>query len=137
VDLFYEGLIQKEHFYRTITKDTLLVPIPLHPMRARKRGYNQSLLLANGLAKRFDLTVADCLSRVKNTVPQVGLSQKERQENIKDAFALKSGVNMQDVAQVFLIDDVVTSGATLKEAAKLLKKVGVGKVWGVTLAHGN
>ena len=137
-DFFYEGLIQNEFFYRLQDEYSCFVPIPLHPAKQRKRGYNQSKLLAEGLEKRFGIPVVDCLERVKNTKTQVGLTQKERQENSKDAFILQassSGI-LKKYRQAFLVDDVVTSGATLREAARVLKKAGVKKVWGVTLAHG-
>lgn len=105
---------------------------------SRKRGYNQTMLLAEGLVKRLRSTVLDCLTRVKNTKTQVGLSKDDRRGNITDAFALKYPVNknITKSQQVFLIDDVVTSGATLREAAKVLKKAGFEHVWGLTLAHG-
>ncbi len=134
-DLFYEGIIQKEQFYCLLKTPSILVPIPLHTKKFRKRGYNQARLLADGLAKQFGMPVVDCLDRVKETKTQVGLTKEKRQENIKDAFALK-GKNASNFPQVFLVDDVATSGATLREAAKVLKKAGVEKVWGLTLAHG-
>jgi competence protein ComFC len=137
-ELFYEGLIQKEQFYRLLQTESVFVPIPLHASKFRKRGYNQAQKLADGLSKKFEIRLMDCLARIKNTKTQVGLTKEERQENIKDAFALKKefAEQMKDMSQVFLIDDVATSGATLREAAKVLKKAGVKKVWGVTLAHG-
>lgn len=158
-DLFYEGLIQQEQFYSTLTDATLFVPIPLHGSKLRKRGYNQALLLAQGLSRkcqirtpppgrqriRHQLSTArqgfpvwDCLRRVKNTHTQVGLAQKDRRENIRGAFILKTSFEqaVKHLPQVFLIDDICTSGATLLESARILKKAGVGKVWGVTLAHG-
>jgi competence protein ComFC len=138
IDLFYEGIIQKEQFMSLLQESFVFVPIPLHTSKFRKRGYNQSNLLAQGLAKRFDATVLDCLMRVKHTKTQVGLTKEDRKKNITDAFALHG--NMSDLikngSQIFLIDDVVTSGATLREAAKILKKSGFKKVWGITLAHG-
>lgn len=137
-DFLYEGLIQKEQFYQLIQKDSVFVPIPLHSSRFRQRGYNQSHLLAKGLGQKLDIKVVDLLERVKSTKTQVGRSQKERAENIRGAFAVKKayGEKMKKYRQIFLIDDVVTSGATLKEAAKVLKKAGVANVWGITLAHG-
>lgn len=137
-ELFYEGLIQKEQFYKQQNIPSLFVPVPLHPSKYRKRGYNQAEKLAEGLAKKFDIPVVHALSRVKNTKTQVGLSKKEREENIKDAFKIKKDFidELKAIQQVFLIDDVSTSGATLKECAKVLKKAGVENVWGVTLAHG-
>jgi competence protein ComFC len=138
VELAYEGLIQKEIFYNVLETDSVVIPIPLYKTKLKSRGYNQSALLAKGLAKRFSLPVVDALERVKNTQTQVGLSQEERKENIKDAFEIKNEYvsQLDGIKQVFLIDDIVTSGATLNEAAKLLKRAGVKRVWGVTLAHG-
>lgn len=133
-DLFYEGLIQKEGCYQLLTDTSVIVPIPLYKTKLRSRGYNQSQLLAESLARKCGIKVSECLDRVKNTHTQVGLSQQERQDNIRDAFTLK--FHEADHLQILLVDDVVTSGATLNEAAKLLKKAGVKKVWGLTLAHG-
>jgi ComF family protein len=101
------------------------------------RGYNQSALLAQGMGKKLSVDVLDCLKRIKKTQTQVGLSQAKRLENMKDAFVLKKSFTAEKYEQVFLVDDVVTSGATLREAAKVFKKAGVEKVWGITLAHGN
>ena len=117
---------------------SVFIPIPLHEGKIKKRGYNQAKQLAEGLAKRFDVSVVDCLKRVKSTKTQVGLTKEERRKNIEQAFALQGTVSepLQKYQQVFLVDDVVTSGATLQEAAKVLKKAGFTKVWGVTLAHG-
>ena len=138
-DLLYEGLIQKEMFYRLLQKESVFAPIPLYVVKKNRRGYNQSQLLAEGLGKKFGVSVVDLLTRSKNTKTQVGLSQNERRKNIQDAFSIKKEYSdkVKDYKQIFLIDDVVTSGATLKEAAKVLKKAGVSKIWGVTLAHGN
>lgn len=138
IDLFYEGIIQKEQFFSLLDGQSVLIPIPLHSVKFKKRGYNESKLLADGLAKRLNITVVDCLQRVKHTKTQVGLSKEDRIRNIDDAFTLK--YNNADVIKkyhnVFLVDDVVTSGATLREAARVLKKAGCKKVWGLTLAHG-
>jgi competence protein ComFC len=137
-DFFYEGLIQKELFYSLTQEQSLLVPIPLHKLKLRKRGYNQAKLLAEGLSRKLDIPVQDLLERIKNTKTQVGLSQQERAENIRGAFALSETyvTKMKNIKNIFLVDDVATSGATLQEAAKILKKAGVGTVWGITLAHG-
>lgn len=135
----YEGLIQKEMFYQLLQKESVFVPIPLYHLKHKKRGYNQAKLLAEGLGKKLDIKVIDPFLRVKNTKTQVGLSQTERKENIKDAFSIKKEYQekIKNYTQIFLVDDVATSGSTLKEAAVLLKKSGAEKVWGITLAHGN
>jgi len=134
VELCYESLIQKEVFMKIVSSTCVLVPIPLAARKFRQRGYNQSLLLAYGLAKKFSLPVADVLRRKKETKPQFGLQKDERKKNIKDAFILKGAIP-SDVATVLLIDDVLTTGATLMEASKLLKQCGVREVWGITFAR--
>lgn len=138
IELFYEGLIQNERFYQLLTSRSLYIPIPLHPKKFRKRGYNQSFLLSSGLAERFCMPVVDGLVRIKETKTQVGLNKDLRAENICGAFMLnpKHEKSLKMYEQVFLVDDVVTSGATLREAANVLKRAGVKRVWGVTLAHG-
>lgn len=136
IDFFSEGLIQQEQCYRVLQSAECLIPIPLHATKLRKRGYNQAKLLADGLGKRFGIPVIDCLIRVKNTKTQVGLTQKERLENSKDAFSIKKVFVNEQYNNVLLVDDVVTTGATLQEASKVLKKAGVQQVWGITLAHG-
>jgi len=139
LEFFYEGLIQKEVFYNLLQKPSVFVPIPLHRSRLRRRGYNQSYLLAEGLGKMFQIKTLDILQRTKNTKTQVGLTKSEREKNIKGAFAIKKEYldKASGLKQIFLIDDVATSGSTLKEAAKILKENGTGKVFGLTLAHGN
>ena len=155
VELFYEGLIQNEAFVRNLefkNDGVAFVPVPLHSSKLRKRGYNQADLLAKGIASRLvsevgsnsdrtfrnDIVIWDCLERVRSTHTQVGLTAEKRKENIKDAFRVKSEFQekLQKNVQVFLIDDIVTSGATLLEAGSVLKKAGVKYVWGATLAHG-
>lgn len=138
VDLFYEGIIQKETFFPILKEPAIFTSIPLHQSKFRKRGYNQSTILAEGLAKRFGLPFFELLKREKNTKTQVGLSKENRKANIDHAFALRYDVSdlTKTYRHIFLVDDVVTSGATLREAAKVLKKAGFDNVWGLTLAHG-
>lgn len=154
IELFFEGIIQNEILSKLLDHKSIFVPIPLHDNRYRKRGYNQSELLSQGMSKKLGIPLLNLLKRVKNTKTQVGLKKDQRAENIKDAFVLnpkfdikksKFETNLKNQNsnshklssyQIFLVDDVVTSGATLLEAAKVLKKSGVSKVYGLTLAHG-
>jgi len=112
-----------------------LVPVPLHIRRERWRGFNQSQLIAEKLSDKFGIEI-DChgLKRVKHGKAQAKLSKSERWENIKGSFFWEkeslSGRN------IILIDDVVTTGATLNEAAKVLKENGAGEVWGLVVARG-
>lgn len=135
-ELFYEGIIQKEDFFAINPANSILVPIPLFKSKYRSRGYNQAELLAKGLGKKLQIPVVSLLQRVRATQSQVGLDRRKREENIKGAFAF-AGEGGVIGKTVFLVDDVLTSGATLSEAAKVLKKAGVRKVYGVTLAHGS
>lgn len=135
-DLLYESLIQREEFARVFEKEKsniFLVPIPLSSEKLKKRGYNQSEILAKDLGKKLGLPYINLLRRIKDTKSQVGLDKKERRENIKNAFALKGEFDLKN-KEVFLVDDVMTTGATLSEAGKILKKAGISKVWGLALA---
>lgn len=137
-ELFYEGVIQHEGLMRRITPESLFVPIPLHAEKYRKRGYNHARLLAQSLGDKMGISSMDELTRTRKTKSQFTLNREERAKNVFNAFTLRSGAEqgMKD-KQVFLIDDLVTTGSTLKEAAKVLKKAGAKEVYGLTLAHGH
>jgi ComF family protein len=112
-----------------------LIPVPLHPKRLRERGFNQALLLGKALE---DIPPAKIkpglLKRVRHTPPQVHLNPDERRQNVQGAFALKdpSGVRGKNI---LLVDDVFTTGATVNECARVLKKAGAGRVTVYTLAR--
>ena len=104
-----------------------LLPVPLHRQRLRQRGYNQSLELAAALARAFDLPLrTDALCRERNTAAQTELDALARRRNVRGAFALKPGLVLP--AHVAILDDVMTTGATLAECARLLKRSGVERV---------
>ncbi len=112
-----------------------IVPVPLYKKRFRGREFNQSALLAVHLSRQTGIPVVlNSLVRIKDTVPQVGLSAKERRENIKNAFAV-IGRELIQGKDVVLIDDVFTTGATVRECSRVLKKSGAGNIYAVTLAH--
>ena len=116
--------------------DFLIVPIPLFYYREHSRGFNQAELLAQEIAKKFNLELAtNVLKRSKITASQAKLNSKERQENIKDAFKVADKEKIKN-KKIILVDDLTTTGATLQEAAKTLKKAGVKSVVGLTLAKG-
>lgn len=133
-ELFYESLIQQEVFQKVYHLSPILVPIPLSQKKLRKRGYNHAKLLTEGLAKKLNLKQAEVLKRIRETKSQFGLTLKERKENIKNAFMFNSEFKIQN-SNVFLVDDILTTGSTLLEATRILKKNGAKKVWGLTLAR--
>ena len=114
---------------------SLIIPVPLHIKRLRQRGFNQSLILAQSLAKKWQIPVNfSLLKRHKFTLTQTGLNKDERKQNIKGAFEVNnkkiiSGKN------IILVDDVYTTGATINECAKTLIKAGAQKVTVLTLAR--
>jgi len=113
----------------------LLIAIPLHKKRFLERGFNQSELIAQQFGKYYNMNINNkCLQRIRNTKQQANLNKEERLENMKDAFCAKFD---QVPHIVYLFDDVFTTGQTMNEAAKALKKAGVKEVNVLALAHGN
>lgn len=111
-------------------------PIPLHLVRKKERGFNQAEEIFQSWAEDQSAFSWDILlERRKQTKIQSTLEERhERRENVQDAFALKEIVKMPD--SILLVDDIATTGATVEEAAKVLKKAGVEKVFGLVLASG-
>lgn len=115
--------------------DFVLVPIPLSKKRLRYRGYNQSLLLANEVSRYIDVPYADIMERRQSVLSQVQIGSKgERRQNVKGIFSIKKDVALP--SKILLIDDVITTGATVEEATKLLKRAGVGDVCVLSVAIG-
>ena len=112
-----------------------VIPVPLHARRLRERGFNQSQELARYIARRLDVPlVNDMVERTKNTRPQMQLDAKERRKNVRNAFTLTSAEPWQHVA---IVDDVMTTGNTVAELARILKSAGVRTVdvWTVARTH--
>ena len=110
-----------------------LVPVPLHPARRRRRGYNQAERLAVALARRTGLEVSDCLSRTGVATRQVGRGRGERLESLCGMVELRLGADGPPAA--VLVDDVVTTGATLVACAATLRAAGTGEVAAVAYAR--
>ncbi len=111
-----------------------LVPVPLHPARLRSRGYDQALELARPLARSLGLPLlVGALRRVRATAPQTHLDRHARRRNLAGAFRVRDGVVLP--AHVALVDDVLTTGATLRAAATALRDAGVARVDGWACAR--
>ena len=114
----------------------LVVPVPLHRQKQRDRGYNQAALLAAALAPRLARPYAgDVLVRVRDTPTQTRLHAAQRRKNVRRAFAVR-GPEWVRGRTVLLVDDVMTTGATLSEVAATLKRAGAWRVWAATVARG-
>ncbi|OHA00686.1 MAG: hypothetical protein A3C07_00495 [Candidatus Sungbacteria bacterium RIFCSPHIGHO2_02_FULL_47_11] len=118
-----------------LPKNEVIIPIPLHKSRERTRGFNQSERIARRLQEIFPIEFrSDILQKIKPTKPQIELTASERRQNVIGTFA----VNHPEVIKnktVILLDDVKTTGATLEEAARVLKDAGAKKIWAITIAH--
>lgn len=118
-----------------MSAQTVIVPVPLHVMRLREREFNQSAIIGSVIGKRYGIPVAPtALVRHRNTRPQVELDAQERRENVTGAFCVEDRTMIED-RKIILVDDVYTSGSTLNECTRVLKKNGAGKVYVVTIAR--
>jgi ComF family protein len=110
-----------------------LVPVPVHADRLRERGYNQAALLAASLARLTGSPVANLLVRRRPTTQQHRLDRAARLRNLRDAFALQP--NARPPPNVVLVDDILTTSATLEACAAVLRAQGAGRVLGMTVAR--
>ena len=134
--IFARLLLSSVNYYRILfPPDAILVPVPLHARRKRARGFNQSDVIAARLSELLTLPLATyALVRIKHTDPQAGLTKTTRLENIAGSFSVPNPA-MVHKKTIILVDDVKTTGATLNEAARVLKECGAKRVWAVTIAH--
>lgn len=119
-------------------RNAILVPVPLHPARLRKRGYNQSELIARAISESTQTgsQVLPLLRRTRATATQTRLHRSERARNVKNAFAIAVETPIDSAACYIMVDDVFTTGATLNACAAALRKAGARTVKALTLAHG-
>ncbi len=104
----------------------IIIPMPLHRVRLRERGFNQAMEISRYISKHMRIVLLpDSCQRIKHTPPQTGLPWKDRQKNIRKAFSCKIDLSGKHVA---LVDDVMTTGATLNELAKVLRKQGATEI---------
>lgn len=124
--------LQRHICLELVADADLIVPVPLHPKRLKQRGFNQALFLARAFPQ---VPLArEALARVRHTVPQVELKPKERRDNVKGAFAVPDPALVKG-RNILLLDDVYTTGATVRECAKVLRRAGVRQVEVLTVAR--
>jgi ComF family protein len=113
----------------------LVMPVPLHPSRLRTREFNQSLLLADRIAYRLGLPLSfESLARIRETRPQTELDRRDRARNVRRAFAVRDPEGLEN-RRVLLVDDVLTTGATVNDCARALRRAGAASVAVLTLAR--
>ena len=121
------------YFWKFLETKPVVVPVPLHPNREKWRGFNQAKIIADLAARSWKLDTRNLLIRTRDTGQQVGRTRQDRLSRVEGAFFLKSRI--QYPGSVLLVDDVWTTGATLSECCRVLKKAGVKQVWGLVLAR--
>lgn len=113
-------------FMESTTVPDCIIPVPLHSFRLIQRGYNQSIELARPIAKQLGIYLdTHSCQRVLNTIPQTNLPAKKRRKNVRNAFSVTKKINYK---HVLIIDDVITTGNTVNEVARVLHKAGVNKI---------
>ena len=137
----------------SLSKDLVTTAVPLHPARRKSRGYNQSELIARSVAETLGVPYANLLERVRATPPQVEIhGVNDRLANVRNAFSVQRDVILSQAegsrsavagrtsslagTSVLLVDDVVTTGATLTACARVLRRAGAARVYALTLARG-
>ncbi len=136
VHIFLSALIifyfQKINFS---PKNYIITYIPSHKSKQRERGFNQSELIAKTIGEKFSLEVVSILTKNKNNQPQAKIKDPQKRiQNAKDSFSIKKDINIEN-KNIIIIDDVSTTGATLKEATHLLKTFGAKKIIAVVVAN--
>jgi ComF family protein len=131
------GRIMAAACYEEFRNDNLdcIVPVPLHPKRLRWRGFNQAVVLGKELSRAWHVPIDPfVLVRTRPTVPQTELREEERRKNVRGAFAVDDGASLEN-RTLLLLDDVYTSGATVNECARALRRAGAKAVHVLTLAR--
>lgn len=142
----YEGKVQlskvvaglmEERLKNEGLKTDAIVPVPIHAKKFEARGFNQSHVIARELGERTGLPVIDCLERTKETKAQYNLDRAQRHLNIVDAFSVRIRYNIDKYKSILLLDDIYTTGSTVNECSKVLKKAGVKAIYVITATTGS
>ncbi len=129
IGLFLGNLMGKKAVrHGSHPQNTLIIPVPLHPLKLKERGYNQSELLACGFASFTGHTIDETIiERIRNTATQTALDGELRTLNVQGAFRYSGSESLKG-CPVIIIDDVMTTGSTISECARALKEGGAGKI---------
>ncbi len=134
-DFYAEEALRHYEKWILYRKIQVIVPVPLHKSRMRRRGYNQAELFARALGERMGIPVrTDLLIREKNTVPQKELSETERKNNLKNAFKITE--NIVQLSYILLVDDIYTTGSTIDAATLALKRAGGTYIYFICISSG-
>jgi ComF family protein len=132
IGFFLGKLLGDQLHKRTIQKLDYLIPVPLHPVKFRDRGFNQARWIADGLGKAVQKTVrSKLMKRIKHTISQTTLDRKERLNNMKKAFKINQDVTDKNIG---IVDDVLTTGSTISSMASILKDAGAKTIVALTVA---
>ena len=133
-----EEVFRRSPHVLELARGAVLVPVPLHPRKERERGFNQSRLLGDTLARAAGggTRVESLLRRAVDTVSQTHQDRRQRQANLKNAFALAPGAALNPGQHHVLVDDVFTTGSTLNSCAFVLRRAGCLNLDVVTFGHG-
>ncbi len=134
-------LLKNDFFFENFKSYDTIIPVPISKKRKKERGYNQSLLIAKELVKQVQKkqekkTLSLCLDaieKIKNIVPQSTLDKENRLQNVQGVYQLKNKEQLEN-KKILLIDDIYTTGSTVKECAKVLQQVSVKKIDVFTIA---
>lgn len=110
----------------------IFVPVPLHKKRYRERGFNQALVIAQSIGKATSVPVVECVERTRHTVQQARLTRRERIKNLNGAFRITTEISGKDI---IIVDDVWTTGSTIREVEKVCIQAGAKRVIALTLAR--
>ena len=136
--LMMQWLVRQDLEQEFLAHNLLVISVPLAKKRENERGFNQAALLAKDVAQAFSLPYQELLLRVRNTLPQTKtMGPEERKNNIQGAFVFQPQNIDSSVRDknILLVDDVYTTGATMRECARVLRKNGAKEVWGFTFAR--
>lgn len=131
---FVNFLLKNKKIFENIKKYDKIIPVPISKKRLKARGYNQSYLISREIAKQTNLElVNNCLRKTKNIIEQSKLNKEERKQNIQGVYELKNEKLIKN-KKILLIDDIYTTGSTVNECSKILRKGNVAKIGVLTLA---